>query len=179
MIELTHPAARGLSAAALLAAALLVGTAAATAADRPATALLLAQATQAPAQPAAPAMNAAPAKPSWIDKKIDRLHAQLKITPAQATQWQAVADAMRADAESVEPAYKERKAATNAVDDLKAYQATVEAHAKTLPQLVSAFATLYDSMSPEQKTNADAVFGHHHRRHHPAAKSGAAKPSAQ
>lgn len=177
MIELTHPAARGLSAAALLAAALLAGTAVATAADRPAPALLLAQATQAPGTP--PATNEAPAKPSWIDKKIDRLHTQLKITPEQEPQWKAVADAMRADAESVAPAYQQRREAKNAVDDLKAYEATVEAHAKTLPQLVSAFETLYQGMSPEQKANADTVFGHRHGRHRAVAHPSANKPSAQ
>ena len=47
---------------------------------------------------------------------------------------------------------------TTAVDDLKTYQEFTETRLDGLKHLTSAFKSLYDSMTPEQKKNADTVF---------------------
>ena len=47
---------------------------------------------------------------------------------------------------------------TTAVDDLKTYQEFTEARLDGLKHLTSAFKSLYDTMTPEQKKNADTVF---------------------
>jgi hypothetical protein len=46
----------------------------------------------------------------------------------------------------------------SAVDDLKTYQDFTKAHLDGLKNLTSAFESLYDSMSADQKKNADQVF---------------------
>ena len=106
-----------------------------------------------------------------IEQRIKRLHDQLKITAAEEPQWDAVAEAMREDAQTVGALVLERreKAATmNAVDDLRTYQAIAEAHATGVAKLVSAFEALYAAMSPEQQKNADRTFAR--SKHRPAAK---------
>lgn len=176
MLKLIDPAARSLTAA-LIGAALLAGSAAAASADHSQTPLLLAQAT-----PAAPAPSAAPApapsatshKPrrtptDRVELRIKELHSELKITPEQEPQFDAVAQAMRDDAKGMEDAIAQRRQAKSmtAVDDLKAYQAIADAHSQGLQKLIPAFQALYDTMSPEQKKNADAVFSHtRHPVHH-------------
>jgi periplasmic protein CpxP/Spy len=154
-----------------------------------ALALLLAAPTQSLAQPApapAPAApEAAPPPPSAaapkpvthhhrtarkhmsrVDAQIARLQAELKITPAQTPEWDAVADIMRAQAREMEKLARDRAAARasmTAVDDLKSYQAIAVAHAEEMGKLVPAFQALYAKMSPAQQKNADAVFAHHRR----------------
>jgi periplasmic protein CpxP/Spy len=177
MLKLIDPAARSL-AAAVIGAALLAGSATAATADHSSTPLLLAQAT-----PAAPPPSAAPApapEPSAtptkkrrtptdrVELRIKELHSELKITPEQEPQFDAVAQAMRDDAKGMEDAIAQRREAKSmtAVDDLKAYQAIADAHSQGLQKLIPAFQALYDTMSPEQKKNADAVFSHtRHPRH--------------
>jgi protein CpxP len=44
------------------------------------------------------------------------------------------------------------------VDDLKTYQEFTEVRLDGLKHLNSAFKSLYDAMTPEQKKNADMVF---------------------
>jgi periplasmic protein CpxP/Spy len=171
MLKLIDPAARSL-AAAVIGAALLAGSAAAATADHSSTPQLLAQAT--PAAPApAPAPGATPHKArrtptDRVELRIKQLHSELKITPEQEPQFDAVAQAMRDDAKGMEDAIAQRREAKSmtAVDDLKAYQAIADAHAQGLQKLIPAFQALYDTMSPEQKKNADAVFSHtRHPRH--------------
>ena len=47
---------------------------------------------------------------------------------------------------------------TTAVDDLRTYQEFTEARLDGLKHLTSAFKSLYNLMTPEQKKNADTVF---------------------
>jgi periplasmic protein CpxP/Spy len=180
MLQLIDPAARSLAAATVLGAVLLAGPAGAAARLPSSAPLQVAQSTA-----AAPAPQAAPAKPRHrmtmserVEDHIKRLHAELKITPAQEQQWDAVAQAMRDDAKSMEQAIEQRRQAKSmtAVDDLKAYEAIAETHAQGVQKLIAAFQPLYDSMSPEQKKNADAVFSHAGRRSHRKAPAKPAKP---
>jgi len=96
-----------------------------------------------------------------VEKHIKDLHAQLKITPAEESQWDAVAQAMRENAAEVDGAISKRDAIADhgtAVDDLKAYGDIVQAHADSVKKLSAVFASLYDTMPTEQKKLADDVF---------------------
>ena len=179
MLQLLDTARRSVLAT-VCASALLSAPALAAGTVQAAPPLLLAQATApAPAQP-----KAAPAKPKRsptdrVEERITRLHTELKITPEQETQWNAVASAMRDDAKTMEEAIAQRRAAKSmtAVDNLKSYQAIADAHAQGLQKLIPAFQALYDTMSPEQKKNADAVFSNSHR--HARATKKTTTPKAQ
>jgi periplasmic protein CpxP/Spy len=168
--------ARGLAAVALFGAIALAGPLTAAAADS-APALRVAQAatTTPPPPTAAPA---APAKPKrGIEARIKNLHDALKITSDQESQWAAVADAMRDDSKAMRAVIGERRknrSKMSAVDDLKSYQTVAETHVQGLQKLIPAFQTLYDSMSPDQKKNADTIFASHQRRPKPAAPAAAA-----
>lgn len=166
MLQLIHPAARSVAAATLLGAALVAGPARAASLDQPAQApVLLAQATS--PTPSQPSTKAKPKRSpaDRVDAHIKRLHDQLKITPAQEPQWNAVAQAMRDNAQQMQGAIQQRQQAAKmtAVDDLKAYQAIADAHSQGLQKLIPAFQALYATMSDDQKKNADTVFGQHRR----------------
>jgi hypothetical protein len=77
---------------------------------------------------------------------------------------------MRDNGRAMEAALKQRDAAMGgtAVDDMQAYARVAQTHADAMEKLVPAFQTLYDSMTPEQKANADQVFAHTRQRRAPA-----------
>jgi len=137
--------------------------------DAPA-ALVLAQADPADTAPAPPASEETRKGGSPVDRvetRIQDLHRNLQITAAQETQWRDFAQVMRDNAKAIDVILKERSAnisKMNAVDDLRSYQKLADAHAEGLKKLVPAFEALYNTMSDEQKKNADAVFGKFERR---------------
>lgn len=117
--------------------------------------------TAAPATAASPAAGAAAHREEHIEKRIAHLHSALKITPAQESQWNAFADVMRSNNETLTELYQQRKAGgeqRNALDDMKQYAQISQAHADGMQKLVTAFEPLYSSLSPEQKTAADKAF---------------------
>ncbi len=141
----------------------------------------LAQAGQAPPPGATPAPPNAPppssmnkpAPADWIEAHIKSLHDQLKITPAQESQWAAVAQAMRDSDNQMQKLFQQRAQnvkTMTAVEDLHSYQAITQANLDGLNKLVPAFETLYASMSDAQKKIADSVFKHQPR--HAPKKSG-------
>jgi hypothetical protein len=104
-----------------------------------------------------------------VDALIAHLHDELKITPAQESQFQKLADVMRANAETMRTMAKKRaeEAGTmTAVDDLKSYAEISRAHAEDSEKMVPVFEALYDSMSDEQKKLADQEFREHYATHH-------------
>lgn len=119
------------------------------------------QATPSPAMHQSTPMSAKMVADS-PEGRVKHLHDQLKITPAEEAQWQSVAQVMLANASAMKSAVKERTdmKSMSAIDDLRSYQAIVEAHAEGIKKLVIAFKPLYASMPEEQQKNADAVFGH-------------------
>ena len=130
--------------------------------------------TSAPASAPVSAASAPAAKAGHernVEDRIAYLHSQLKITSAQETQWNAFADVMRSNGETMGQLFQQRRAATNvsALDDMKQYATIAQAHADGMKKLVDAFDPLYNSFSPEQKKLADATFhqpggeghGHH------------------
>jgi hypothetical protein len=134
-----------------------------------------APATQAPTMAAPAPSTAASSRQSRIDAYINNMHKRLKVTSEQETQWNAVAQVMRDNAEDIDKLASDRRAkrsSMTAVDDLQSYEAIADAHADGLKKLVPAFSALYDSMSDTQKKNADQVFGHRTARASHAKKSG-------
>ena len=123
----------------------------------PALAQTKEQATKPPAADAATSN-----KPETVEQRITTLKAALKITPDQEKKWNGVAQAMRDNASRMEKLVAEKRKIppekTTAVDDLKTYQEFTEVRLDGLKHLTSAFKSLYDSMTPEQKKNADTVF---------------------
>ncbi|HVW53733.1 MAG TPA: Spy/CpxP family protein refolding chaperone [Trinickia sp.] len=124
------------------------------------------------AQPSAssgPAADAHAAKrEARVEERIAYLRTQLKITPAQETQWKAFAEVMRANGQNMGRLYRQRmqaEASQSALGNMKQYALLAQAHADDMKQLVDAFEPLYDSMSPEQKKLADTTFRQHEHEH--------------
>jgi periplasmic protein CpxP/Spy len=135
---------------------------------------------QTPDQSASPhaLANAAPSTMAKSDAKRDNaveqhitaLHAQLKITAAEESQWKEVADTMRENAKELDRAIDTRYAtiaSATAIDNLNSYANIAQAHADGVKKLASSFAGLYSAMSDDQKREADEVFSH---RNHEAKK---------
>jgi protein CpxP len=100
-----------------------------------------------------------------VEKHIVDLHAKLKITPAEESQWGDVAKMMRDNAKEIEEAIDKRKVHGTAIDDLNAYGDVVQAHADGIKKLAKVFSPLYTSMSDDQKKLADEAFVHHGHDH--------------
>jgi hypothetical protein len=100
-----------------------------------------------------------------VDQRIATLHAQLKITPAEETDWQAVAQTMRDNVAAMQKLASEKASqpSMTAVEDLQTYQQLAQAHVDGLTKLVASFSTLYNEMSDPQKKLADQVFQHSRR----------------
>lgn len=118
-------------------------------------------------QPNAPAaagkkMHGPAAMKAAVERRIKTLHDKLKITPDQEADWNDVAQTMRDNEANIGQLIQQRhqnSASMTAVDDLNSYASIAQAHADGAKKLASSFENLYDSMSPEQKKNADEVFG--------------------
>jgi periplasmic protein CpxP/Spy len=110
-------------------------------------------------QSASRPMNSDADRSMHVDKHIADLKAQLKITSAEETQWDAVAQTMRDNANNIDKAMDKREDANgSAIDDLNAYGEVVQSHADGIKKLSAVFSTLYMSMSADQKRIADDVF---------------------
>jgi hypothetical protein len=133
----------------------------------PGTGTILAQANPADAAPAPPPPSNQPRIGPSVETRIEDLHRNLKITAAQEPQWRQFAQVMRDNAHALDAILQERSAninKMNAVDDLRSYEKLADAHADGLKKLVPAFEALYNTMSDEQKKNADVVFSNFERR---------------
>ena len=162
MLKLIDPAARRLAAATFLGMTVLANPVLAQT-NSPATTLAQSDAAQAAPQPAARAKRS----PDRVEARVKQLHDQLQITAAQEPQWNAVAQAMRDDEKAMRSVIAKRRqnrGKMSAVDDLRSYEEVAETHVAGLQKLIPAFQALYDTMSPDQKKNADVAFGHAQRR---------------
>jgi protein CpxP len=139
--------------------------------------------TAAPAAPTSPAPAASTAhkhghkraqkREDFIEKRINNLHSQLKITAAQSSQWDAFAQTMRDSAKKAGDSYRERaqKLSTlNADDAMKSYAALTQMHADNTQKLAAAFSTLYATLSDDQKKTADVLFRDESAKQHAARK---------
>ena len=150
MTNLFTPLARSVAIASLTGAALMIGSFGPASAQTP------------PANKPPAAAAATSSKPETVEQRITQLKTALKITPDQESKWNSVAQAMRENAASMEKLVASKRAiapaSMTAVDDLKTYQEFTEVRLDGLKHLNSTFKSLYDSMSAEQKKNADMVF---------------------
>jgi periplasmic protein CpxP/Spy len=112
-------------------------------------------------QKAAPKAQAQPPSPQeqGIEREIAELKKRLNITPQQQPQFDAFAQAMRQNAQTMEPLMQLQQQSTsrNAVDDLKAAAKFADAEADSLRKLVTPLEALYGSLSDQQKKIADQV----------------------
>ena len=100
---------------------------------------------------------------SAVEQHITQLRAQLKITPAEESQWTQVAETMRENAREMDRAIDKRDASiatATAIDNLNSYSEIAQVHANGVKKLASAFSGLYSEMSDAQKKEADVVFSH-------------------
>jgi hypothetical protein len=104
-----------------------------------------------------------------VEGHIAFLKTELKITSAQESQWQKVAQAMRQGAERMKALRDAKRAEadkpTTSLERLKAREKFTQAHAESTRAFVAAYEPLYNAMSEEQRQAADALFTPRHRRH--------------
>ena len=107
---------------------------------------------------------------SHIEGRIAYLQAELHITAEQMTLWNAVADAMRQNDQSMRAAraglHHDGDEEVAAPDRLAAMQKMAETRAQNLAKLVAAVKPLYEAMSADQKKNADELLASHFGRMH-------------
>ena len=106
-----------------------------------------------------------------VDGRIAFLKAELKITPAQETQWQQVAGAMHENANSLDQAIKtarQDRGSMDAVQRIALREQFAKVRAENDARLLAAFKPLYASLSPEQQQVANQLVAPHHERHHRA-----------
>jgi periplasmic protein CpxP/Spy len=115
-------------------------------------------------------MEAPPAE--TVEQRIANLHTELKITAAEESKWNNVAQAMRENAAAMEKltAAKTTQAPSSmtAIDDLKGYEKFAQAHVDGLKNLIASFETLYASFPDAQKKTADNVFQNFSLKGHPS-----------
>ncbi len=128
--------------------------------------------TQLPARAAgtdAPDASAGAAKRGLaVEKHIQDMHAKLKITPAEESQWTNVAQTMRESAIELDKAIGRRETIVGsapALDNLNSYGDIAQAHADGVKKLAAAFSPLYASMPDDQKKLADDVFAQRTHKH--------------
>jgi LTXXQ motif family protein len=132
-----------------------------------------AQATTAPQQTQEPERHHSASR--HIDGRIAYLKAELKITDAQAPQFERVAQAMRQSAQSRDQAMQQMRANRDqpktAVQRLEARTQFAALRAQDSQRFLDAFKPLYASLSDDQKKAADELLsrgghrgGHEHGR---------------
>ena len=107
----------------------------------------------------------------FVDGRIAFLKAELKITPAQETEWQQVAAAMRENARALDQTIttaQQNRTTIDAVQRLESREQFAKVLADNDARLLAAFKPLYASLSPEQQQMANQLVGGHYHRHHRA-----------
>jgi len=105
------------------------------------------------------------------DGRIAFLKAELKITPAQETQWQQMATAMRENANALDQAItnaRGQRGTTDAVQRLTLREQFAKVRAENDARLLTVFKPLYAGLSPEQQQIANDLVVPHHGWHHRA-----------
>lgn len=97
----------------------------------------------------------------YAEAQIKQLQASLNITTAQEPLWNDLTAAMRENAKDVDALRKERAAnrtTMNAVERMKFHSQMTESHLSQLKKFIPVFEAFYNSLSDEQKKNADTIF---------------------
>jgi vacuolar-type H+-ATPase subunit H len=104
-----------------------------------------------------------------VDGRIAFLKAELKITPAEETQWQQVATAMHQNATALDQVIsnaRQQSGSMDAVQRLALREQFEKVRADNDARLLAAIKPLYASLSPEQQQMANTLAGAHHGWHH-------------
>lgn len=118
-----------------------------------------APATQAPV-PEVQGVTAAQVR-AGTDAHLNVMRGRLKITPAQAPQWDVFATISRENAEEMHERFERRRVGLgrlDAAENMTDFAQIAELHGRQLLRLAAAFQALYASMTPEQQREADAYF---------------------
>jgi periplasmic protein CpxP/Spy len=170
MFRFTHSAARAASLTTLLGAIAFAGPLFAASGDLShpknngnpfAPRMILAQASSPEEMGGASKPESAKGGESPVEARIKELHKKLRITPAQETQWNNLAQVMRANARTMQDLERKRAEdvkTISAVDVIKSYADVIEAHEAGMKKFIPAFEDLYSSLSAEQKKIADDLF---------------------
>jgi len=121
----------------------------------------LAQATQKAAPGAPPRQTETQPGPAGeSEAQIADLRKRLNITTAQQPQFDALAQAMRQNAQELDALVRQAqgKGKPNAVDAMRTAADFAEAEAAGMKRLLPPLQSLYDSLSDQQKRAADQVF---------------------
>jgi len=113
------------------------------------------------AQASAPGASAHQAHTETVDDRVNELHAELKITPAEEEKWAKVADVMRNNAKTVDDLIQQRHDNAHkqtAVENLQSWNEIAQANADGSKAMLDAFSALYADMPDAQKKVADAAF---------------------
>ena len=104
-----------------------------------------------------------------IEGRIAYLKAELKITDAQAPQFDAVANVMRDNAKAMHDAFQSLRGDQNqprtALSQLEARAKLAQLRAEGEAKMLAAFRPLYQALSPDQQKAADEMVGHHGHGH--------------
>lgn len=99
--------------------------------------------------------------PGHTEGRLAFIRVELKITDAQMPQWNAFADAVRANAAAVTDMYRSMKfrqpSGTNLPERLANEEVAVSAHLAALKKIREAVNNLYGVLSPEQMKIADSI----------------------
>src|SRR6202049_4281537 len=159
-IATTAPFVRSVAIAALMGATMLASPLTAARADTTNNAAIRLAQAAGPHNPAA--AGATETKGQTVEQRIQDLHAALKITPAQDSKWNEVAQDMRENAAAMDKLIAANRTTPpknmTAVEDLRMYQKFAQAHVDGLKNLISSFDKLYAGMPDAQKKIADQVF---------------------
>jgi 5,10-methylenetetrahydrofolate reductase len=95
-----------------------------------------------------------------VEARIAQLHSLLHITAAEQGRWDAFTAIMRQNAAHTDDilALRGDPSKRTALEDMGNYTAIAVAHAADMQKLLPAFEDLYNSMSPQQQRQTDAVF---------------------
>ena len=141
-------------AAALLMAGALLAAPVAGFAQAPQTAL-------APSTPPASAAAAAQKRNAFVERRIEQLRTEIKITPDEQKSFDDFASVMRQNASQINSATEHGTAlpvTATAVERMQAYSDVAQTHAQNMQQLTSAFTTFYNTLTPQQKKVVDTSF---------------------
>lgn len=103
-----------------------------------------------------------------VEGRIAYLKTELKISDAQAQDWDKVANVMRENAKALvqlrDEARANRDKPQTAIQRLDWIERMSQARAKAITGFADAFKPLYDRMSDDQRKAADALLEPHHHR---------------
>jgi hypothetical protein len=99
--------------------------------------------------------------PERIEGRLAFLRTELKITNEQMPQWNAFADALRANSKAMQETYAAAPPTSgDALAMLDRHERMLTQHLEAMRRVKTVLAPLYAAFSPEQKQTADQLLGH-------------------